>query len=334
MDEIKLSIVVPVYNTKKYLSRCVGSLLKQTLNKIEIILVDDGSTDGSDVICDNYAINFPTKVKVVHKQNGGLVSAWKEGVRIACGEYVGFCDSDDYCDDNYYNELFGPIVDDEDVDMVIGGFTQVDEQGNQTLIYKSTIEPGIYGKKEIDTMIKDYFKGKNSVPASRCLKIVRKKIVMDNFDLYNDKIVQLEDLCATFIWLCDICKLAFVNTVGFRYVVYQNSMSHGFNPKALLNFDVLCEYLKDISLSKSYSENYYQELLRQCIKLVLMICISDLKFSEKRKYLKNFRMNKFVDEVLKNDIGALKTKPSKIVKVLYRMRLFDLIIICSDIWRR
>ena len=91
-----VSIVIPVYNMEQYLDRCMESVLAQTLTNIEIILVDDGSNDRSAIICDSYAKKYPEKVVVLHKENGGLTSAWKAGSRIARGRYTGYVDSDDY----------------------------------------------------------------------------------------------------------------------------------------------------------------------------------------------------------------------------------------------
>ena len=98
----KVSIVVPVYNMEKYLDRCVKSIQAQTLQDIEIILVDDGGKDRSVQMCDEYAA-ADSRVKVLHKPNGGLTSAWKAGSRIATGEYTGYIDSDDFIEKEMYD---------------------------------------------------------------------------------------------------------------------------------------------------------------------------------------------------------------------------------------
>ena len=90
-----ISVIVPVYNAEKYIKKCVDSILSQTVSDIEIILVDDGSTDNSPIICDEYARNNE-KVKVIHKTNGGAGSARNAGLDVACGEYILFVDGDDY----------------------------------------------------------------------------------------------------------------------------------------------------------------------------------------------------------------------------------------------
>lgn len=100
-----LSVVVPVYNVKSYLETCVDSLLRQTLADIEIVLVDDGSTDGSGALCDELATR-DARIRVVHKENGGLSSARNAGIRAARSDYIGLVDSDDYVDDDMFELLY------------------------------------------------------------------------------------------------------------------------------------------------------------------------------------------------------------------------------------
>lgn len=102
---IKVSIIVPIYNVEKYLHQCVDSLLNQTLREIEVILVDDGSPDSCPRICDEYK-KKDTRVKVVHKQNGGLSDARNAGMKLVEGEYVAFIDSDDYVDLYMFEKLY------------------------------------------------------------------------------------------------------------------------------------------------------------------------------------------------------------------------------------
>lgn len=95
MVNMVVDIIVPVYNVSKYLNKCIESLLAQTYKYIKIILVDDGSTDGSEKICDNYA-RIDDRINVIHKENGGLVSAWTMGIKNSKSEWVVFVDGDDW----------------------------------------------------------------------------------------------------------------------------------------------------------------------------------------------------------------------------------------------
>ena len=90
----KISIIVPIYNMEQYLERCVDSILSQTYKDFEVILVNDGSTDNSDIICDDYA-KKDQRIKVIHKRNGGLSSARNAGIKLSKGQWLLFIDSDD-----------------------------------------------------------------------------------------------------------------------------------------------------------------------------------------------------------------------------------------------
>lgn len=107
--EARISIVVPVYNVEHYLPKCIESIINQTYQNLEIILVDDGSTDRSGFICDQYAA-LDSRIKVVHKENGGLSDARNAGIDIAAGDFLGFVDSDDWIDEDMYELLYQLII--------------------------------------------------------------------------------------------------------------------------------------------------------------------------------------------------------------------------------
>lgn len=123
-----ISLVIAVYKVEKYLRKCVDSVLGQTYQNLEIILVDDGSPDGCGAICDEYA-QRDSRVKVIHQENGGLSAARNSGLEIARGEYVGFIDSDDYLSPLMYEKLIH-TAEEQSADIVICGFNKVDEDGN------------------------------------------------------------------------------------------------------------------------------------------------------------------------------------------------------------
>ena len=122
-----VSIIVPVYNVEKYLRKCVESLINQSYKNIEIILVDDGSMDGSGKICDDYRGH--KRVTVIHKKNGGLSDARNAGIKIARGELIVFVDSDDWVERNFVEDLV-KIAAEEKADIVICGFLEEDSGGN------------------------------------------------------------------------------------------------------------------------------------------------------------------------------------------------------------
>lgn len=116
----KISIIVPIYNVERYLERCVQSLVNQTLKEIEIILIDDGSSDRSPMMCDVWA-EKDNRIKVIHKKNAGLGFARNSGIEIASGEYLGFVDSDDYVDINMFQSLYETALKHES-EIVLSGY--------------------------------------------------------------------------------------------------------------------------------------------------------------------------------------------------------------------
>jgi len=105
----KISIIVPVYKVEQYIHKCIDSILNQTLNDFELILVNDGSPDQCGQICDEYA-KCDSRIKVIHKENGGQASARNMGLDIATGEYIGFVDSDDWIEPDMYEILYNECI--------------------------------------------------------------------------------------------------------------------------------------------------------------------------------------------------------------------------------
>lgn len=137
-----ISAIIPVYKVEKYIHRCIASVMNQTYNNIEIILVDDGSPDECGAICDDYA-KKDSRIKVIHKENGGVSSARNLGLTLARGEYIVFVDSDDYIAKDMYEVLINDSIN-SGADVVFCGYTMVDESENVI----STCAPKQEGSKE------------------------------------------------------------------------------------------------------------------------------------------------------------------------------------------
>lgn len=146
---IKFSIIVPIYNVEKHLTQCIESLINQTYKNIEIILVDDGSPDNSSQICDKFAAQ-ETRIKVIHKENGGLVSARQVGVEIATGDYAVCVDGDDWIAIDYCEKI-ATVIEKHTPDIICFGYFSATEQ-------KRTARPlsyqkGLYNRKDIENII-------------------------------------------------------------------------------------------------------------------------------------------------------------------------------------
>lgn len=147
MSAVKVSVIVPVYNTEKYLKNCLDSVIHQTLEEIEVIAVDDGSTDNSGRILDEYAGQYPEKIKVFHKKNGGQATARNLALSKCKGEYIGFLDSDDYQKLDMYEKMYKKARE-IDADYVCCGYEDTFYQGNEKKVLKEYVASQVAHKKE------------------------------------------------------------------------------------------------------------------------------------------------------------------------------------------
>lgn len=140
-----ISIIVPIYNIAAYLDQCIESILGQTYTDLEIILVDDGSTDGCYQICEEYR-QKDSRIVLVHKENGGLVSARKAGLRVASGEYIAWVDGDDWIEPDMYERMYGELIR-QNADVVMcGRYEDTGKAGKE--VFHGVLE-GRYGKQEL-----------------------------------------------------------------------------------------------------------------------------------------------------------------------------------------
>lgn len=151
----KVSVIIPVYNVEQYLKRCLDSIINQTLKDIEIILVNDGSTDNSLLICEEYA-QKDERIKIVTRKNGGLSAARNTGLEHATGDYIGFIDSDDWVDTNFYEKLYNAAIE-NDCDITFGDIIRKGEKKHKIRLNIQNIEvaENIYDKINLARNVKN-----------------------------------------------------------------------------------------------------------------------------------------------------------------------------------
>lgn len=169
-----ISIIVPVYNIEKYLPRCIESVLEQTYENLELILVDDGSKDRSGEICDAYQ-KKDHRVRVIHKENGGSSSARNEGIAIAKGLYLGFVDSDDYIEKTMY-ETMVRVVEDTGCNIVQVARDEIDEEGN--LMPNVCEMPGEQTEYSSQEFLRELLLHKGD--CSFCTKLLKRDLFFEN----------------------------------------------------------------------------------------------------------------------------------------------------------
>ena len=214
-----VSIIVPVYNVEKYIYECVDSLLNQTYRDIEIILVDDASPDACPSICDEYALK-DTRIKVIHKENGGLSDARNAGLDIATGDYVLFVDSDDYLDLDFYERLYdnAKIY---NADIAIGGIKIIDAASNKLgkqCVYNGECE---YLTEKILPKIKE----------GVCWdKIYKSSFLKSNKNIrFPENIVYAEDILFSYLALSNCHKVVFTSGSFYYWMRRGSSISFATN---------------------------------------------------------------------------------------------------------
>ena len=233
----KVSIIVPVYNVEKYIAECVDPLIGQTYENTEIILVDDGSKDSSGKICDEYASNFPDKdIKVVHKENGGLVSAWKAGVEASTGDYLSFIDSDDWIDAEMIAEMAAQTTGSES-EIISSDYVIEYSRGGSKNVYQRLL-PGEYDRTKIESEVMSQLLGNEQrlIHVSRCMKLFSRKLFLDNIKYSDEKLRMGEDFIVTIPCLLDAERIYVMDHKAYYHYRYVNeSMVHKYDPNLEAN---------------------------------------------------------------------------------------------------
>ena len=245
-SDIKLSIVAAVYNLQDYLPRCLDALVNQTMKDIEILCVDDGSTDKAPQIIEEYQKKYPEKVKVFHKENGGEFTTRNYGLERAKGEYVTFVDTDDYVEPDWAEKLYNAAKE-NDADLAICGFERIDLVTNKVIAINMTG----FGSavKEINPK-DDYLLFINPAPWN---KVYKREKIEDlkflPFRGFNDTLFLAS--CYT-----RIKKIAFIPDVLYHYYLRYDSQIHSINEQDVNN---LKKYLLEVK-TLYIKSNKYEEM--------------------------------------------------------------------------
>ena len=286
MKEPLISVIVPIYNVENYLDKCIESIVNQTYKNLEIILVDDGSPDNSPKICDNWALK-DNRIKVIHKENGGLSSARNAGIQNASGEYIAFIDSDDYFDLQAIS-VMQKNLENYNVDVSSISFKCVNEN-ELPATNNENCEVLFFTSEQLAINI---CQRKNT---SVCGKLFKKDIFNDNKFLegvLNEDFLFLSKLCLTTPFT--ICESSFV---GYFYVYRESSITHNSlqTKKSLICAVNNCISMQQLAKEKqSYLSSYFGGLGAYQASRVAIIFGKDL-LSDKELYnlcLTTIRKNK------------------------------------------
>ena len=316
MKKTLISIIVPVYNVEKYISRCVESLIGQSYKNIEIILVDDGSTDESGMICEQYA-NEDGRIKIIHKKNGGLSDARNVAIPLSKGEYISFVDSDDWVSKFYIENLYNAIT------------------KNHSDIAMSWFE-NVFDGRNIATEPVDVLEKYQCIDKEICLK---KLLYQDNVEtsawgkLYKRRVIEklryplgklYEDIPVTYSAIKSSSKIAIIKNVDYYYFQRKDSIQNAqFNIKKMDGVkhcgDMMKSVKKEYPNLKSAAECRYISTICN-----ILFQIKDNSYIQERKFLWK-EICKYRKNIIKDKNAREKTRMAmvlsffgyKIMKFIY-----------------
>lgn len=239
-----ISVIVPVYNVKDYVEKCLESITNQTFKDIEIIVVDDGSTDGSDEIVDRIA-EFDSRIKVFHKGNGGLMSAWMYGLKRSIGDYIGFVDSDDFIDITMYEKLYNKAIK-HNADVVLcNHYYDMRSIGEGLCLHRNPIIEGYYHKEEFDVIKNEIFPkiSRDYISPSRCTKLINRELLLANLKYCDTRISSAEDVNIMVPCLLGCKSFYYVDEPLYYYVCRNTSISRTFKESLLETYIILVNNL-------------------------------------------------------------------------------------------
>ena len=319
---MKLSVIVPVYNTSKYLPKCLDSIINQSLKDIEIIIVNDGSSDNSVEVIKKYQNKYKDKIVFIDKENGGQGSARNLGIKKAQGDYIGFVDSDDFIEKTMYEEMYESAIDNNS-DIVICNISDYYEKDDS----KKDVLLGLSKNPSINESIV------KSVP-SVVNKIYRKELLKD-LDIAFDESIWYEDMPYSMQMIVNAKKISFVEKPFYNYFHRNVSTMHnkniGKNLDILKAYDFLIDYLNKEDLYNKYKEEFDFILLKEVyLATTNRILRTSNKYREKKKIIKEIR------KYYKSHNGR-KTKYftnlSKAYKISYYLIRFKLYFVLSFLFK-
>lgn len=320
MDKmIKFSILVPVYNAEKYLAECIESVLHQTYQNFELILVDDGSTDSSGMLCDEF-VKQDSRIKVFHQQNSGQFAARSIGISNADGDYCVFLDSDDYIRKDTL-EVLAKFIKEYGSDVIIYGFSRVTENGQVMYIVSDDLALQMTDKKSVYLKIL-----KDETYNAVWRKAVRREFIgTENLEKYYS-VKHGEDLIQTMEFLQNVRSISFIPDVLYSY---------RDNPRGVMNtyvtdkvdFECYPCVLELLTKTRLFSVNEIKSYKAKvvCAMLVHILC-SPLSFCQTAKMLKDLYFHPFVRERKEGIFSDTYIRGQRrFVYCLFEYRLFSLL---------
>ena len=286
MNNKLISVIVPVYNTEKYLAKCIGSILNQSYTNLELILVDDGSTDSSGNICDEFA-SRDSRIKVLHQNNAGHQVARNAGIEMATGVYISFIDSDDFIDSKMYEILLGKIG---DADLITSGLQNESTDGLPLSTCVDNYPPGIYNSpKEIDYIFNNlllFSSGESNgviggLSNNAVDKIFKTSIVKKMYKRASIGIRLEEDylFCMLYALLCT--SFVVTNDIYYHYIKHSDSITAHHDRHFISDREKVYHALYDAITGHQYEGRLKEQLDKRTAFFLFSHYASKIGFTDK-----------------------------------------------------
>ena len=326
--QIKISVIIPVYNVEKYIDRCINSIVNQTLDDIEIIIVDDGSSDNSPKKCDDYAKN-DHRIKTIHQKNAGAGFARNKGLEKANGEYIAFIDADDYVAQNMFEKLYN-IAKEEDLDACSCGIRNINK--DNPLMYDQFDYPEyriIKSNKECREIALETLRGKNKKIGHKLYQkhrmavwhtIFKKSIINDfNIKFPSEREVFSEDLSFNFYFYTNACRIGFIPDLMVFHCYNSNSLTAtrikmNEYPRLSLQLHSLLEYMN----TNNYDERQIDSLRLFYVNYVISNIKNIVRY-EKRTIECNIKLKEILND---KDSWAIIKRGTFISDLKWHRRIF------------
>lgn len=347
MEPILISIIIPAYNAADYISECIESIISQKTNSIEVIIINDGSTDDTEYICKKYE-NIDSRVKVISKKNMGVSSARNTGLKYSKGEWIMFIDADDWIDADTFRMTID-YLDSNTTDLV--AFSLSDNMipnAKSNKVFSISMTNGkteMFGRCILSPLDWDSLFSDSSLcnlnlngPVA---KYYRKDIIKENNLLFNEDMIVAEDQDFNLQYLSCAKKITYIDNSYYYVRVRKTSASHSLNGLLYKNEKANEELIKRINSLDIFDDIsiYWQaHLIEQLIILTRILDDNELKFrdyiNEIRQIKKFAKNNKILDVLKKFPIKNISSRKKRFVVFFYRINMFYFVNFMYKIFRK
>lgn len=329
MKDILVSVIIPVYNVEPYLKKCIESVISQDYDNLEIILIDDGSTDGSKKICDEFAA-IDRRIKVLHKKNGGISQARKSGIELSTGDYVLILDGDDWLDKNTVSSCLTEVRKKPELECVMFSYTKEYEnksvpvhvfEGRKSFLDKQSFFCGVY-RRIIGLSNSELRYPEKLENLTTCtMKLYKRELTLNGRYVDTDEVGSCEDGIFNLYALKNCKSGVYIDEAFYHYRKLSTSLSNRYRPNLLLQWDNLFNMMQTIIDKNNYGDECQESMNNRIALSIIFLGLNELAnpdfgFLKFRKYIKNL-LNRTQYQ------NAIKTMSIKSLPLMWKPLLFS-----------